>query len=74
MKSGKLYILHTIVVFDCIYCNLTMKYWKDNIRMNLREIEWKGVNKMHVAQDSSGGACEHDNEPLGSIKGRGDLH
>jgi len=25
--------------------------WKDNIRMNLREIRWKGVEWSHVAQD-----------------------
>jgi len=25
--------------------------WEDNIRMDLREIEWKDVEWMHVAQD-----------------------
>jgi hypothetical protein len=25
--------------------------WKDNIRMDLREIEWEDVDWMHVAQD-----------------------
>jgi hypothetical protein len=25
--------------------------WEDNIRMDLREIVWKGVNWMHLAQD-----------------------
>jgi transposase-like protein len=24
---------------------------KDNIRMYLREVEWEGVNRMHLAQD-----------------------
>jgi hypothetical protein len=27
--------------------------WKDNIRMDLREIGWKGVDWMHVAQDTN---------------------
>jgi hypothetical protein len=25
--------------------------WEDNIKMNLREIVWEGVNWMHPAQD-----------------------
>jgi len=25
--------------------------WEDNIRMDLREIRWKGVDWIHVAQD-----------------------
>jgi hypothetical protein len=25
--------------------------WEDNIRMNLREIEWEGVNRIHLVQD-----------------------
>jgi hypothetical protein len=25
--------------------------WEDNIRMDLREIEWKGVDWIHLAQD-----------------------
>jgi hypothetical protein len=25
--------------------------WEDNIRMDLREIWWEGVNWMHLAQD-----------------------
>jgi hypothetical protein len=25
--------------------------WEDNIRMDLREIEWEGVDWMHLAQD-----------------------
>jgi len=26
--------------------------WEDNIRMDLREIGWEGVDWMHLAQDS----------------------
>jgi hypothetical protein len=46
--------------------------WEDNITMDLREIEWKVVDWMHLAQDRESvvGSCEHSNEPLGSIKGR----
>jgi hypothetical protein len=25
--------------------------WKDNIRMNLREVVWEGVDWIHLAQD-----------------------
>jgi hypothetical protein len=25
--------------------------WEDNIRIDLREVEWKGLNWMHVVQD-----------------------
>jgi hypothetical protein len=25
--------------------------WEDNIRMHLREIEWEGVDWVHLAQD-----------------------
>jgi hypothetical protein len=25
--------------------------WEDNIRMDLREIGWEGVDRVHVAQD-----------------------
>jgi len=25
--------------------------WEDNNRMNLREVEWEGVDWMHLAQD-----------------------
>jgi hypothetical protein len=26
--------------------------WEDNIKMNLREIRWEGVDSIHPAQDS----------------------
>jgi hypothetical protein len=28
-----------------------MHRWEDNIRMGLREIEWEGVDRMHLVQD-----------------------
>jgi hypothetical protein len=39
--------------------------WEDNIRMDLREIEWEGVDWIHLAQDRGpvAGSCEHGNEP-----------
>jgi hypothetical protein len=40
--------------------------WEDNIRTDLREIEWEGVHWMHLGPVS--GPCEHGNEPSGSIK------
>jgi hypothetical protein len=45
--------------------------WEDNIRRDLREIGWEGVEQMHLAQDKGpvAGYCEHGNEPSVSIKG-----
>jgi hypothetical protein len=42
----------------------------DNIKINLREIEWDGVDWINLAQDRGPveGSCEHGNEPSGSIK------
>jgi hypothetical protein len=40
--------------------------WDDNIRTDLRETGWEGVDWMQLAQV---GCCEHGNEPSGSIKG-----
>jgi hypothetical protein len=40
-----------------------------NIRMVLREAEWKGVDWIHLAQDrNQWQACKHGNEPSASIK------
>jgi hypothetical protein len=38
--------------------------WKDNIKMELREIGWGSTDWIDLAQ----GSCEHGNEPSGSIK------
>jgi hypothetical protein len=44
--------------------------WENNIRMNLKEIRWKGVDWMHLVQDRDQWRTrEHGNEPSGSIKG-----
>jgi hypothetical protein len=47
----------------------------DNIKMDVREIVWEGVDSIHVAQAKGpvAGSCEHSNELLGSIKGRESL-
>jgi hypothetical protein len=43
--------------------------WKDNIKMNLREIGFGDVDWIYLAQDRDmAGSCEHGNEPSGSIK------
>jgi hypothetical protein len=42
--------------------------WTDNIKMDLREIGWGGMDWIDVAQDRPmEGSCEHSNEPSGSI-------
>jgi hypothetical protein len=38
--------------------------WKDNIKMDIKEVVFEGVNWIHMVA----GSCEHGNEPLGSIK------
>jgi hypothetical protein len=41
----------------------------DNIKMDLREIGWDGVDWIDMAQDrDQEGSCEHGIEPSGSIK------
>jgi hypothetical protein len=39
--------------------------WVDDIKNDLREIEWDGMDWIDLAQESS---CEHGNEFSGSIK------
>jgi hypothetical protein len=48
---------------------------EDNIRMDLREMEWEVMEGIHLAQDRYHweGFCEHGNEPSVSIKGGGFL-
>jgi hypothetical protein len=43
--------------------------WVDNIKIDLREIEWDGMDWIDLAQDKdNGGLFEHGNELSGSIK------
>jgi hypothetical protein len=43
--------------------------WVDNIKIDLREIEWGGMDWISLAEDrDQRRACEHGNEPSGSIK------
>jgi hypothetical protein len=39
--------------------------WEDNIKMDLTEIGWVGMEKIDLAQDRD--QCEHVNEPSGSV-------
>jgi hypothetical protein len=40
--------------------------WVDNIKMDLREIGWDGMDWIDLAQEE--GSCGHCNKPSGSIK------
>jgi len=40
---------------------------KFNIRVDLRETGWEGVDWLHLGQM---GSCEYGDEPLGSREGR----
>jgi hypothetical protein len=40
----------------------------DNIKVDLREIGWDGMDWIDLAQGSVEGSCEHSTEPSGSIK------
>jgi hypothetical protein len=43
--------------------------WEDNIKMDLREVGWGGVDWIHLAQDRQvAGSCVYGDEPSGSIK------
>jgi hypothetical protein len=44
--------------------------WKDNIKMDLREIRFGGIDWIHLARDRDlvAGSYAHGNEPLGSKK------
>jgi hypothetical protein len=39
---------------------------EDNIKIDLEEVGWEGMDWIYLAQVA--GACECGNEPLGSIK------
>jgi hypothetical protein len=44
--------------------------WVDNIKMDLGEIGWDGMDWIELAQDRDPveGSCEHGDEPSGSLK------
>jgi hypothetical protein len=44
--------------------------WENNVKMDLQEVEWKGMDKIDLAQnrDSWAGSFENSNEASGSIK------
>jgi hypothetical protein len=50
-----------------------MPRWEENIKRDLRDVGWKVVDYIHLAQDrpvggGGGGSSEHDNEPLSFTK------
>jgi hypothetical protein len=45
-----------------------IRRWEDNIRMDLTEIGWGGMDWVALAQGPVEGSCEHGNEPSDSIK------
>jgi hypothetical protein len=44
--------------------------WEDKVKMYIKDLEWEGVDWIHLAQDRGHwrALCEHGNEPSGSIK------
>jgi hypothetical protein len=43
--------------------------WKDNVRLDLKEIGWRRLDwPFLVPNRDIGGPCERDNEPSGSVK------
>jgi hypothetical protein len=44
--------------------------WENNIKMDLQEVEWEGMDWIDMAQDTGqvAGSCECGNESSGSIK------
>jgi hypothetical protein len=48
--------------------------WGDNIKMDLKEIGWEGVDWIHLAQSEPlVGPCEHSNE-LSAFAKNGEFH
>jgi hypothetical protein len=45
--------------------------WEDNIKMDISEIGWGGMDVIVLTQDRNQWrvSCEHGNEPSGSVKG-----
>jgi hypothetical protein len=39
------------VRFESLMRHRLKRNWEDNIRMDLREVGWEGVDWMHLAQD-----------------------
>ena len=46
------------------------KSWEDNIKMDLQEGGWRGMDWVLLAQDKgrAAGSCEQNNKPSGSLK------
>jgi hypothetical protein len=42
------------------------RMWVDNIKMDLREMGWYGLDRSGSEQGSVEGSCERGNEPSGS--------
>jgi hypothetical protein len=49
---------------------ITRSGWEDNIRMALKEIEWDGVEWIHLAQVKDQWQALVNTEPLGFTKSR----
>jgi hypothetical protein len=60
------------VILKLIFFNygIILRRWVDNIKMDLREIGWDGVDWIDMAQnrDQYEDSCEHGIEPSCSIK------
>jgi hypothetical protein len=49
-------------------CGIPRHRFNDNIRRDLQEMGWGGLDWINLAQDNVvAGACECHNEPIGSI-------
>jgi hypothetical protein len=46
------------------------RIWVDNIKIDLREKQWDGMDYIDLAEDRDQwrGSCEHGDEPSGSLK------
>jgi hypothetical protein len=42
--------------------------WMDNIKMDLRDIGWGGMDQSGSGEGPVEGSCEHGDEPTGSLK------
>jgi hypothetical protein len=42
--------------------------WVDNIKINIREIRWDGMDRSGSGEGPVEGSCENGDEPLDSLK------
>jgi hypothetical protein len=51
IEKSCLRLFPNILIIYLTFIFLTVRKWKDNIKMNLNEVEWSGMSWIDLAQD-----------------------